>query len=163
LKMGESYVVNLDDPQPELTISVPAAYKPALDRMKLWMAKAQGVVTSEEYEGHAATDERELPEALARKLEEADIPGLLQEVVHAVIRAAYDHYYPFVPTVRGYRSWSNAFLMLMKDYVDGVGMEWTYGEPERDETAVLHRNWLLSANPDFYEQIAEARANAPSE
>ncbi|TDG00213.1 HEAT repeat domain-containing protein [Paenibacillus piri] len=156
-KMGESFVINLDDPKPELTVSVPASYKPALDRMKLWMAKEQGVVTQEEYEGHASTDEPELPEALAQKLEQADIPGVLQEVVHAVIRSAYDQYYPLVPHNRGARAWSNAFLMLMKDYAEGIGEGWPYGELEQDETAVLHRNWMLSASPDFYNQIEEAR------
>lgn len=152
-KMGESFVINLDDPKPELTVSVPAAYKPALDRMKLWMAKQQGVVTSEEYEAHAATDEPELPETLNEKLSAADIPGPYQEVVHALIRAAYDQYYPLVPTLKGHRQWSIAFLLLMKEYVAGIGEKWTYGEPERDETALLHRNWLLSASPDFYESI----------
>ncbi|NOU94476.1 HEAT repeat domain-containing protein [Paenibacillus sp. LMG 31456] len=156
-KMEESFVINLDDPKPELTVSVPASYKPALDRMKLWLAKEQGVVTQEEYEQHASTDEPELPEALAEKLENADIPGVLQEVVHAVIRAAYDQYYPLVPHNRGARSWSNAFVMLIKDYSEGIGQGWPYGEPEKDDTAVLHRNWMLSASPDFYTQIAEAR------
>lgn len=37
-KFEESFVINLDDPKPELTVSVPEAYKPALDRMKLWIA-----------------------------------------------------------------------------------------------------------------------------
>lgn len=156
-KMGESFVINLDDPKPELTISVPASYRPALDRMKLWMAKQKGFVTPEEYERHAATDEPELPAELAAKIAEADIPGILQEVVHTVIRGSYDQYYPLVPTIKGYRNWSNAFLMVMKDYAEGTGEGWTYGELEKDETAVLHRNWMLSATPDFYEQIEEAR------
>ncbi|MEF3306076.1 HEAT repeat domain-containing protein [Paenibacillus sp. GYB003] len=155
-KMGEPYVVNLDDPQPELTISVPAAYKPALDRMKLWIAKEQGVVTAEEYERHASTDEPELPADLAEKLANAEIPAVWQEVVHTLIRASYDHYYPFVPTIRNTREWSNAFLLLIKQYVEGIGEVWPYGEPERDETAALHRNWMLSAYPDFQASIEAA-------
>lgn len=155
-KMGEPFVINLDDPTPELTISVPAAFKPALDRMKLWMAKEQGVVANEDYERHAATDEPELPPELAEKLAEADIPATLQEVVHTLIRAAYDHYYPFVPTVQESRQWSSAFLMLMKQYAVGVGDQWPYGEPEADDTALLHRNWLLSASPDFQASIEAA-------
>ncbi|MCZ8517519.1 HEAT repeat domain-containing protein [Paenibacillus filicis] len=156
-KMGESFVINLDDPQPELTISVPASYKPALDRMKLRMAQAQGLVSAEEYEAFASTDEPELPEALAEKVNEAEIPGLYQEVVHALIRAAYDQYYPLVPTIKGTRDWSAAFLMLMKDYVTGIGDPWNYGELEQIEMAVRHRNWLLSASPDFYESIETIR------
>lgn len=155
-KFEESFVINLDEPKPELTISVPEAYKPALDRMKLWMAMQKGFVTSEQYEQHASTDEKELPADLAAKVEEADIPGVLQEVVHTLIRAAYDKYYPLVPTIRGTRQWSAALLMLMKDYVEGIGEEWPYGEPERDETSVGHRNWLLSGNPDYYESIEAA-------
>ncbi|MBD2863094.1 MULTISPECIES: HEAT repeat domain-containing protein [Paenibacillus] len=155
-KMGEPFVVNLDDPQPELTISVPAAYKPALDRMKLWMAKEQGAVTEAEYESHASTDEPELPQELAEKLEKADIPAVLQEVVHTLIRAAYDHYYPFVPTIRETRQWSTAFLLLMREYLLGIGEAWPYGEPEQDDTAVLHRNWLLSASPDFQNSVKTA-------
>ncbi|HZG86024.1 HEAT repeat domain-containing protein [Paenibacillus sp.] len=158
-KMGESFVINLDDPKPELTISVPAAYKPALDRMLLWMAKETGTVTAEEYEQFASTEDKELPEPLAEKIKEADLPGLLQEVVHTVIRNAYDHYYPLVPGIRGYRSWGNAFLIIMKEYVEASGETWKYGELEQDDTAVLHRNWLLSATPDFHEQIAAARKN----
>lgn len=156
-KFEESFVINLDDPKPELTISVPAAYKPALDRMKLWMAMQKGFVTPEEYEKHADTDELELPSALAAKVDEADIPGMLQEVVHTLIRAAYDKYYPLVPTIRGTRQWSAALLMLMKDYVEGIGEEWSYGEPEQDETAVGHRNWLVSGSPEYYESIETTR------
>ncbi|GAA3407567.1 hypothetical protein GCM10020370_39460 [Paenibacillus hodogayensis] len=155
-KMGEPYVINLDNPEPELTISVPAAYKPALDRMKLWIAKAQGVVTEDEYERHASTDEPELPPELAEKLSGADIPSVLQEVVHTLIRAAYDQYYPFVPTIRQTRQWSNAFLLLMKQYSVGVGDGWPYGELEQDEEAKLHRNWMLSASPDFQASIEAA-------
>ncbi len=81
---------------------------------------------------------------------------MLQEVVHTLIRAAYDKYYPLVPTIKGTRQWSAAFLMLMKDYVEGIGEEWPYGEPERDETAVGHRNWLLSGSPDYYDSIKAA-------
>lgn len=155
-KFEESFVINLDDPKPELTVSVPEAYKPALDRMKLWIAMKKGFVTPEQYERHASTDEKELPAELAAKVEEADIPGVLQEVVHTLIRAAYDKYYPLVPTIKGTRQWSAAFLMLMKDYVEGIGEEWPYGEPERDETAVGHRNWLLSGSPDYYDSIKAA-------
>ncbi|CAG7619302.1 hypothetical protein PAESOLCIP111_02201 [Paenibacillus solanacearum] len=156
-KMGESFVINLDDPKPELTVSVPAAYKPALDRMKLWLAKQQGFVTQEEYEGHASTDEPEMPEALAAKVSEAEIPAIYQEVVHMLVRAAYDKYYPLVPTVRETRYWAAALLMLMKDYVEGIGESWTYGEPEQEETAVRHRNWLLSGSPDYYDNIDAAK------
>lgn len=156
-KLGESFVIDLDAPEPELTISVPAAYKPALERMRLWMAKEQGAITAEEYEPFAATEEKELPTALAEKVKAADLPGLLQEVVHTVIRSAYDEYYPMVPAVSGYRSWSNAFLLVMKEYVEASGGSWKYGTVEQDETAVLHRNWLLSATPDFHEQIAAGR------
>lgn len=155
-KFEESFVINLDDPKPELTVSVPEAYKPALDRMKLWIAMKKGFVTPEQYERHASTDEKELPAELAARVEEADIPGVLQEVVHTLIRAAYDKYYPLVPTIKGTRQWSAAFLMLMKDYVEGIGEEWPYGEPERDETAVGHRNWLLSGSPDYYDSIKAA-------
>jgi len=158
-KLGESFVVNLDEPKPELTISVPAAFKPALDRMLLWMAKERGKVTPEEYESHASSEAKELPEALARKVKEADVPGILQEVVHTVIRSAYDEYYPLVPAVQGYRSWGNAFLLVMKEYVEASGGTWAYGELEPDDEAALHRNWLLSATPDFREQIAAGRKN----
>ncbi|MCR2804276.1 HEAT repeat domain-containing protein [Paenibacillus soyae] len=148
-KLGESFVVDLSDPKPELTISVPSAYKPALDRMHLWIAKEQGMVTHEEYESFASTEELELPQPLAEKVKAADLPGHLQEVVHTVIRSAYDEYYPVVPFIREYRSWGNAFLIIMKEYVEGNGMKWTYGELEQDDTAALHRNWLLSAVSDF--------------
>ncbi|WP_309119945.1 HEAT repeat domain-containing protein [Paenibacillus sp.] len=158
-KMGESFVVDLNAPKPELTISVPASYKPALDRMLLWMAKELGAVTAEEYERFAASEEKEMPEALAAKVKAADLPGILQEVVHTVIRSAYDEYYPLVPAVKEYRSWSNAFLIIMKEYVEGSGGSWSYGPLEQDDTAVLHRNWLLSATPDFHEQISAARKN----
>ncbi|PZE20549.1 hypothetical protein [Paenibacillus xerothermodurans] len=157
VKMGESFVINLDDPTPELTITVPASYKPALDRMKLWIAMQQGFVAIEEYEQHASTDEPVMPEDLAAKVEQAHIPSLLQEVVHALIRSAYDQYYPLVPNTRGARQWSIAMLLLMKEYAEGVGEEWPYEQPEHDETAVLHRNWILSATPDFHSSIAEAR------
>jgi hypothetical protein len=156
-KMEESFVINLDNPVPELTVSVPAAYKPALDRMKLWIAMRQGFVTEAEYEQFASTDEPELPAELAEKLEQADVPSVLQEVVHALIRAAYDQYYPLVPGIRGTRQWSIALLMLMKDYAVGVLDAWPYGELEQDETAVLHRNWILSASRDYYHNIEQAR------
>jgi hypothetical protein len=156
-KMGEPYVVDLSNPQPELTISVPSAYKPALDRMKLWIAKAQGAVTQEEYESHASTDNPEMPAELAEKMAKAEIPAQLQEVVHTVIRAAYDQYYPFVPTIRETRQWSNAFLMIMKEYAEGTGEGWPYGELENDEEAKFHRNWLLSASPDFHASIEAIR------
>lgn len=163
-KMGEPAVISLDNPDPELTISVPAMFKPALDRMKLWLAKEQGIVSEEAYEGHASTDEAELPAELATKVSEAEIPANLQEVVHTLIRAAYDQYYPYVPTVENSRQWSAAFLILMKEYAVGIGESWRYGEPEADETAKLHRNWLLSASPDFHAQIeaaAKFRASLP--
>jgi hypothetical protein len=156
-KMGEPYVVDLSNPQPELTISVPSAYKPALDRMKLWIAKEQGAVTQEEYESHASTDNPEMPAELAEKMAKAEIPAQLQEVVHTVIRAAYDQYYPFVPTIRETRQWSNAFLMIMKEYAEGTGEGWPYGELENDEEAKFHRNWLLSASPDFHASIEAIR------
>lgn len=165
VKMGEPVVINLDAPEPELTISVPADYKPALDRMKLWMAKEQNVVTEEEYERHAATDEPTMPQELADKLAQAEIPAAQQEVVHTLIRAAYDHYYPFVPTVRDSRQWSTAFLMVLKEYMVGIGEAWPYGEPEQDDNAVLHRNWLLSASPDFkatVEAVGKLRASLPN-
>lgn len=155
---GESFVVNLDNPQPELTISVPAVFKPALNRMMLWVAKEQGHVTAEEYEAAASTDEPEFPEELAEKVKNAEVPSLLQEVVHTMIRAAYDKYYPLVPTIRGTRDWAAAFLMLMKDYAVAVGMGWPLGEPEQHEQAVLHRNWLLSGSPDFYESLQTVNA-----
>ncbi|MCS7463880.1 HEAT repeat domain-containing protein [Paenibacillus doosanensis] len=152
-KFGESFVINLDQPEPELTVSVPAAFKPALDRMKLWMAKEQGVITEFEYESHAATDQLDMPETLAAKLEKADVPSVLQEVAHALIRAAYDKYYPLVPGIKGARQWSAALLMLIKEYVEGSGETWSYGEPERDETAVRHRNWLLSGSPNYVDTM----------
>ncbi|HZG78168.1 MAG TPA: HEAT repeat domain-containing protein [Paenibacillus sp.] len=159
-KLGESFVIDLNEPKPELTISVPAAYKPALDRMSLWIAKELGKVTPEEYESFASTEEAQLPEELAAKVKEADVPGILQEVVHTVIRSAYDEYYPLVPGIKGYRNWSNAFLIIMKEYVEASGGTWSYGTLEQDEQAVLHRNWLLSATPDFHAQIAANRQKA---
>ncbi|MED4604121.1 HEAT repeat domain-containing protein [Paenibacillus validus] len=155
---GESFVVNLDNPQPELTVSVPAVFKPALNRMMLWVAKEQGHVTADEYEAAASTDEPEFSDELAEKVKNAELPSLLQEVVHTLIRAAYDKYYPLVPTIRGTRDWAAAFLMLMKDYAVGVGMGWPLGEPEQIEQAVLHRNWLLSGSPDFYETLQSVHA-----
>lgn len=156
-KMDESFIIDLDNPQPELTLSVPTAYQPALERMKLWMAKEQGFVTAEEYERFASSEEVTMPEELSAKVAAADIPGRLQEVVHAVIRSAYDHYYPLVPTIRGYRNWSNAFLIVMKEYCEGIGEGWKYGPLEQDATAVLHRNWMLSAYPGFHQELEEAR------
>lgn len=155
-KFNEGFTVDLDDPQPELTVSVPASYQPALQRMKVWIAKEKGLVTTEEYEAFASNDQAELTEELNAKIEEAEVPTILQEVAHALIRAAYDQYYPLVPTVNGYRQWAAAFLMLMKEYAVGVGAGWPFGEPEQEETAIRHRNWLLSASPDFQEQIAAA-------
>ncbi|MEK3884746.1 HEAT repeat domain-containing protein [Paenibacillus sp. PL2-23] len=148
-KLGESFVVDLSNPNPELSISVPSAYKPALDRMNLWLAQKQGFVTNEAYESFVSTEDKELPQALAEKVKAADLPSYLQEVVHTVIRSAYDEYYPMVPFIGEYRSWSNAFLIIMKEYVEGNGMNWSYGELEQDDAAVLHRNWLLSAVPGF--------------
>ncbi|WP_284639614.1 HEAT repeat domain-containing protein [Paenibacillus silviterrae] len=159
-KFGESFVIDLNEPKPELTVSVPQAFKPALDRMKLWMAKQQGFVSQEEYEAHASTDEATLPEELESKVNEADIPGILQEVAHMLIRSAYDQYYPLVPTVTGTREWGAAFLMLMKDYAKGFSIEWPYGEPELTEVSAQHRNWLLSASPDFYASIEAARSQS---
>lgn len=156
-KFEESFIISLDNPEPELTVSVPAVYKPVLDRMKLWVAKQQGLVTPAQYEEIASTDEAELPEAIVEKLNEADVPSVLQEVAHMLIRAAYDQYYPLVPKISGTRQWAAALLMLMKDYAEGFQGTWPYGEPEQDQTAVLHRNWLLSASPDYYDLIEAAR------
>jgi hypothetical protein len=153
-KFSESFTINLDDPQPELSISVPQAFKPALDRMKLWLAKEQSIITIEEYEEYASDDSLQLTEAMGEKLDASDFPSIWQEVVHALIRAAYDKYYPLVPTVTGYRDWSAAFLMLLQDYASGTGQEWTYGNPEQTETAVQHKNWLLSGSPDFNQVIS---------
>lgn len=159
-KLGESFAIDLDAPDPELSLSVPKAFKPALDRMMLWMAKEKGAVTPEEYAGFSATEDKELPPALAAKVGDADLPGLLQEVVHTVIRNAYDEYYPAVPSISGYRSWSNAFLLVMKEYVEASGGSWEYGSLEKDDTAEFHRRWLLSAMPDFFEQITAGRNKA---
>ncbi len=98
---GESFVVNLDNPQPELTVSVPAVFKPALNRMMLWVAKEQGHVTADEYEAAASTDEPEFSDELAEKVKNAELPSLLQEVVHTLIRAAYDKYYRSSPRFAG--------------------------------------------------------------
>lgn len=152
-KFDEQFVINLDHPEPELTVSVPAAFKPALDRMKLWMAKEQGVITEFEYESHASNDELEVPELLAAKLEKADVPSVLQEVAHALIRAAYDKYYPLVPGIKGSRQWSAALLMLIREYMESSGEKWPYGEPEQDETAIRHRNWLLSGSPNYVDTM----------
>ncbi|WP_281887509.1 HEAT repeat domain-containing protein [Paenibacillus sp. YYML68] len=160
---GESFVINLDDPQPELTVTVPAVFKPALNRMMLWVAKEQQVVTVEEYETWMSSDEPEFPEELSEKLKQVEVPTILQESVHTLIRAAYDKYYPLVPTVKGLRDWAAAFLLLMKDYAVGVGLGWPLGEPEQHEQAVLHRNWLLSGSPDFYEVLQQAQATQQSE
>ncbi|MFE5321243.1 HEAT repeat domain-containing protein [Paenibacillus sp. NPDC056579] len=152
-KFDESFVINLDNPEPELTVSVPASFKPALDRARMWLAKEQGVITEFEYESHASTDEKEIPDTLAAKLEKAEFPSLLQEVAHALIRAAYDKYYPLVPTIKESRQWAAAILMLIKEYVVSTGDTWPYGEPEQDETAVRHRNWLLSGNPNYVDSL----------
>ncbi|GAB2703728.1 HEAT repeat domain-containing protein [Paenibacillus thermoaerophilus] len=157
VKMGEPVVINLENPTPELTISVPAAFKPALDRMKLWLAMKAGIVTAEEYESFASTDEPQLPEELAEKLKRLDIPAAFEEVVHVLIRAAYDHYYPFVPKPRGLRDWSDAMLQLMKEYAEGIGMEWTFGEPDTGEISVGHKRWILSASPDFQDNVRQIR------
>lgn len=152
-KFDESFVINLDNPEPELTVSVPAAFKPALDRAKLWLAKEQGVITEFEYESHASNDQLEIPETLAVKLEKAEFPSVLQEVAHALIRSAYDKYYPLVPGIKGTRQWAAALLMLIRDYVVSTGETWPYGEPEQDEMAVRHRNWLLSGNPNYVDTM----------
>ncbi|MEK8130112.1 HEAT repeat domain-containing protein [Paenibacillus filicis] len=157
---GESFVIDLDNPQPELTVSVPAVFKPALNRMLLWVAKEQGHLTAEEYEAWASNDEPEFPEDIAEKVKQGEMPSLLQEVIHTLIRAAYDKYYPLVPTVKGTRDWAAGFLMLAKDYAIGVGMGWPLSEPEQHEQAVLHRNWLLSGSPDFYEVLQPAEQQA---
>ncbi|WP_248926828.1 HEAT repeat domain-containing protein [Paenibacillus hamazuiensis] len=156
-KFGESFVISLDEPNPELTVTVPASFRPALDRMKLWFALKQGLVTSEEYEKWASTDDKELPENITEKLNEANVPGIYQEVAHMLIRAAYDQYYPLVPTVTGTRQWAAAMIWLMKDYVEEIGETWPYGNPEQDEMVQRHRNWLLSGSPEFYDNIAAAR------
>jgi hypothetical protein len=153
-KFSESFTINLEDPKPELSITVPKAFRPALDRMKLWLAKEQGIVTAEEYEAYASDDEGQLSETISEKLKASDFPPLWQEVIHALIRAAYDKYYPMVPTVVGSREWSAAFIMLLKDYAVGTGQGWTYGNPEQHDTAVQHKNWLLSGTPDFYQSLA---------
>ncbi len=132
---GESFVVNLDNPQPELTVSVPAVFKPALNRMMLWVAKEQGHVTADEYEAAASTDEPEFSDELAEKVKNAELPSLLQEVVHTLIRAAYDKYYPLVPTIRGTRDWAAAFLMLMKDYAVASG--WVGRSANRSRSSKL--------------------------
>jgi hypothetical protein len=155
-KFSESFTINLDNPQPELTISVPLAFKPALDRMKLWLAKEQGILTIEEYEEYASDDSLQLTEAMSEKLNASDFPSIWQEVVHALIRAAYDKYYPLVPTVTGFRDWSAAFLMLIQEYATGTGQGWAYGNPEQIETAVQHKNWLLSGSPEFYQAFSGA-------
>ncbi|TBL75347.1 HEAT repeat domain-containing protein [Paenibacillus thalictri] len=156
-KFGESFVINLDNPEPELSISVPAAYRPALDRMKLWCAKQIGLVDPVDYEAVATADEVELSEELKNKMSETDVAPILQEVAHMLIRSAYDQYYPLVPTVTGARDWAAAMLWLMKDYAEGVGVEWPYGNPELTEMAQRHRNWLLSGSPDFYDSIEAAK------
>ncbi len=160
-KFGESFIVDLEHPVPELTVSVPEIFKPALDRMKLWIAMRQGFVTPEEYERHAATDEPQMSEELAAKADEAHIPSVLQEVAHMLLRTAYDQYYPLVPRVTGTRQWSAALLMLIKDYAEGIGEEWPYGDPESDEQSRLHRNWLISGSPDYYNSIKEAARRGP--
>lgn len=157
-KKGQAYIINLDNPQPELTITVPNVFRPALDRMKLWMAKQQGFVAVEAYEEFASTDDPALPPELAEQVEKADIPGPLQEVVHTLIRAAYDLNYPQVPTeIEGARKWSGAFLLLAKDYTEGIGEKWNYGEPEKDEMVIRHYNWLLTGTPDFYKTVHATR------
>jgi hypothetical protein len=154
-KFQESFTINLDDPEPELTVSVPAIFKPALDRMKLWMAKEQGRVTAAEYVDYAFDDAAVIPEAIMQKVNDSDFPSIWQEVVHALIRAAYDQYYPLVPKVAGYRQWSAAFVMLIQEYAKGTGQGWPYGEPELYEVTVQHRNWLLSGSPDFYPSMKQ--------
>ena len=160
-KFGESFIIDLDHPDPELTISVPEIFKPALDRMKLWFAKEKGLISKDEYEQYAATDDMDLPETMNVKLEEAQVPPILQEVIHAVIRAAYDEYYPLVPIPTGMRQWSGAFVSLMKSYAMSKGMDWPYGDSEQDEISTQHKNWLLSGTPNFYESIKDKRL-APS-
>ncbi|WP_426446866.1 HEAT repeat domain-containing protein [Paenibacillus sp. S-38] len=155
-KFGESFVINLDEPDPELTVSVPTAFRPALDRIKLWVAKEQGLVSTETYEQHASTDEVQLPEEVAAKLNEADVPTVLQEVSHMLIRAAYDRVYPYVPHVEATRNWAAALLRLMREYSVGMGQGWPYGDPEDNEDVERHRQWLLTGSPDFYE-VLQAR------
>lgn len=152
-KFDESFVINLDNPEPELTVSVPAAFKPALDRARLWLAKQQGVITEFEYESQASTDQLDIPETLAAKLEKAEFPSHLQEVAHALIRAAYDKYYPLVPGIKGTRQWAAAILMLIKEYVESTDGTWSYGDPELDETAIRHRNWILSGSPNYIDTM----------
>jgi hypothetical protein len=157
-KFGESFIINLDNPEPELTVTVPQAFKPVLDRMRLWLAKQQGIITVHEYESHVSNDETDMPEELAAKANEADFPAILQEVAHMLLRAAYDQYYPLVPTVTGMRQWSAGLLLLLKDYTEGLGGNWPYGDPEEDDVAIRHRNWLLSGSPDFYDSLDAAKA-----
>jgi hypothetical protein len=156
-KFSESFTINLNDPEPELTVSVPKIFKPALDLMKLWLAKEQAVITTQEYAEYACGDDIQLSEAISEKLSASEFPPNWQEVVHALIRAAYDKYYPLVPTVAGLRDWSAAFLILIHDYVTGTGQAWTYGDPEHTETAEQHKNWLLSGTPDFYQSLSGAK------
>lgn len=157
-KLGESFIVNLDEPNPELTVSVPEAYKPVLDRMKLLLAVLAGKVSAAEAEPYIASDEAISKEELDSLLGGLEIPVLYQEAVHVLIRAAYDHYYPLVPKIHGTKDWAEALLSLMQEYAQGIGEDWPYGHIELSPVALGHKKWLLSASPDFYEGIAGIRA-----
>ncbi|WP_010272828.1 hypothetical protein [Paenibacillus senegalensis] len=143
-KFGDSFVVNLEKPEPRLEAVLPKGFQALIDWVVVWLAKEQGIATEEDLQ--AATAGSAAISASLRQQIDATLPPVIQASAESILRETYLHYYPRIPPiVNEIEEWGAAILHILEAFSRNWGQPWKYQVPELNNSATVKREWLLKS------------------
>lgn len=144
IKFGDSFVVNLEKPEPKLEAVLPKGFQALIDWTLVWLAKEQGIATEEDLQ--AATAGTKAIAAPLRQKMDASLPPIIQATAESILRETYLHYYPRIPpVVNEIEEWGAALLHILEAFSRNWGQPWKYQLPELSNSEAVKREWLLKS------------------
>lgn len=144
IKFGDSFVVNLEKPEPKLEAILPKGFQALIDWVMVWLAKEKGLATQEELQALVDGTAGISPE-LRQKLD-SGFPPVIQASTESILRETYLHYYPRIPPIiNELEDWGAALLQILQAFSRNWGEPWTYQLPELNNASLLKREWLLKS------------------
>ncbi|GIP34118.1 hypothetical protein [Paenibacillus sp. J2TS4] len=145
IKFGDSFVVNLQKPEPKLGHHLPDAYSALVDWVLLWWGKANGVIEGDQQLETSPSGKLELGKE-QRQVIESQINPNIPAAAESIMRETYLHYYPRIaPIVNEIDEWGAALLNILSAFSQNWEEPWKFPLPELQGGSGLKREWLLKA------------------
>lgn len=142
IKFGDSFVVNLQKPEPKLDLNLPKPYESLIEWVILWWGENHGLIETQE---GGAAETRELTKEQRQKIEAQMNPNIVA-AAESIMRETYLHYYPRVaPIINEIDEWGAALLHILKAFSSNWDEPWTSLLPALQGGAELKQEWLLKA------------------